>query len=115
VLHRADLVELPVSVSSGYRARRVLESAAGAARPGLFASSTNNAEPSPPLACRRTAVSADVRELAAPMPMSLTTGYQGSSSAVTNDLHFKIQYEKCYKGLQIKKYSILFQLQIDIL
>lgn len=94
MLHRAGSVELPASVNLGYRARHASESVAGAGRPGLFASSTGNAEPSPPLACHRTIVSAGVRELAAPMSMSWTMDYQGSSSAVINALHFKIQYKK---------------------
>lgn len=98
MLHRADSVELPVSVSLEYRVRHASESAARAVRPGLFASSTSNAEPSPPLACRRTIVSAGVQELAAPMPMSLTTDYQGSSSAATSDLRFKTQYKKNYRN-----------------
>ena len=76
MLHQVGLVELPVSVSSRYRARHALKSAIGAARPGLFASSTDNAEPSPLLACHRTVVSADVRELAVPMPTLLTMDYQ---------------------------------------
>lgn len=76
MLHQVGLAELLVSVSLRYRARHASESATGVSRPGLFASSTDNAEPFPLLACRRTIVSADVRELAAPMSMSLTTGYQ---------------------------------------
>lgn len=96
MLHREDSVELPVSVNSKYRARRASESAAGAVQPGLFALSIDNAELFPPLACHRTVVSAGVRELAAPMPTSLTMDYQGSSSAATSDLHFKTQYKKKY-------------------
>lgn len=106
MLHRADSVELPVSVNLGYRARHASESAAGAVRLDLFVSSTDNAKPSPPLACHRTIVSAGVRELAAPMSMSLTTDYQGSSSAVINALHFKIQYKKTLS--EIKNYIPTF-------
>ena len=76
MLHQVGLVELPVSVSPRYRVRHASESAIGAARLGLFASSTDNAEPFPLLACRRTVVSADVRELAVPMSTSLTMDYQ---------------------------------------
>lgn len=90
-------------MSSEYRARRASVSAAKAARLGLFASNTGNAEPSPPLACRRTVVSAGVRELAAPMPMSLTMDYQGSSSAAISDLRFKIPYKK----------NVLFSIKIQ--
>lgn len=93
MLHRVGSVEFPVSVSSKYRAQRASESAARAVRLGLFASNTGNAEPSPPLACHRTVVSAGVRELAAPMPMSLTMDYWESSSAATSGLRFKISHK----------------------
>lgn len=114
MLHRAGSIELPASASSGYRARRSSESAAGAAQSGLYASNTCNVEPSPPLACHRTVVSAGVRELAAPMPMSLTTDYQGSSSAAINDLCFKIQYRKTLQAPEIKNFSYVFQLQTNV-
>lgn len=77
--------------------RHALETAAEAARSGLFASSTGNAEPSPLLAYRRTIVSAGARELAAPMPTSSTTDYRGSSYAATSGLYFDIKNNEGYQ------------------
>lgn len=83
---RADSAEPPASASSKCKAPRASGSAAKVARSGLFASSTSNAGPSPPPACRQTASSADVRELVAPMPTSSTKDYQESSSVATSGL-----------------------------
>lgn len=105
MLHQASLVEPPVFASSEYGVQRALETAAEAARLGLFASSTGNAEPSLLLACRQIIASAGVREPAAPMSTSSTTDYRGSSYAATSGLHFKIQCKECHS----KRYQSKFQ------
>lgn len=92
---QAGSVKPLASVSLKYRAPRALGSAVRVVRLGLFALSTNNAEPSPPPACRQTASSAGVQELVAPMPTSSTKDYQESSFVATSGLHIEnIRYNK---------------------